>query len=1778
MKKTSAKIDSIATHEDENYSSFTHQENQEDFLNIRALDNLEFEIPTEKAEVHSGDAWSITEEGFQRIQPSQQDRAATPPYEREIGTGADGCDVNEMCQVTGGIGIDHSEKPRWTTKCTSDDNVVAQTFIPNLYNCSRLLDDIDVINFENSSDGCLRESYVRAHEEKTNNQEIDVQKQLLSMKEPHLLQAIHNVDHQEEDIWSICTDQITYTVDENLPGKIRGEPRTKEQRKEKTKPKTKLFNADNCNKPIEDKKYEDVRYEDVIIQTDDKYNINRDISATYLGSTKSAKFEESLDENEYARIGKFSINHLSKTTMNFPQFSGVRADTLVDSGATKSIVSLGFLERNSEFNTVPRYKIPRRDLYVGNGTALKIEECIKITGEIGGHWFEIIALVIPIRNDKVLDFIFGAKSLFELQAKVDYQKLEVTFPLRTTQMRLTTPLTIPPRDSMEATFIIDDEPPHLSSGQVCVKLQIQRRDKTRQTCIFEMIKNNKKNRFEIKGILHNETDDMMQLDTKSIGAVDLRSMGYMTLSQETLRKALEDKTEFLTGDETTQFMHHALMAHKMIATENTNQAEGEDPYPWLDEDDERRTMTDEEILRKNVNLDEAQLTPEEKEKFRLLMIKYRNAFSLRDEMGCCPDMKIDLEMNDTTPFFIRPFAVKEEHKKLVDQEMRKGVLLGILRQGMSSYSSPVMLIPRKNQKRLRIITDFRVLNSRLVKLNPSIPLVRDAIQQLGASGCEIISLVDLKDAYHSIRIKKDSQKYCGITPYMGSPTYIYQRLGMGLTVSPAIWGNFINRVLEDLPNREHHLAIMDDCLVHSKKADHQYEIELLFIALIKNGLRMSPKKCLFFRIKLTYMGHTIIIIDNHPHITALKTHADAIRKLDPPKTPKQTKSFLGMVNFLGHYCKDLQLLLTPIYELTKKKVPFIWTEKHQEAFEKIKTLLSNPPILAMPTKDGKFIMDSDTCKYGCGAALHQIQSEKLRLVAYYSKKLPPVCKNYGITELELYGLTCNIVAFKHCLLHAEFEVYVDHTAIKFLVVAKTEPATPRIQRLLEVLSRYNFKLGYKPGKNMILADFFSRNPQKDNEPEDRIIPVVFDEVPEEYQTSAKMEKVKWIKDNAEHLRHNYDTRANRRRQEEERTREEPEVQKDREPTVQIEQEARKEPNIPEFEQPEETTKINQPETEYWDEPTGIDISAYKLPYIPDNPGWRKEHNEPRRAAAAKLPGQIKATTLEEILNPMPVDITLQGGIPDVNVTDELPDMKIPPLNADKEWKQLTNSKRIEVVRRVMPKQRDMKPLLKDIAKTVLHTYSLPIKMIELIAAYARSPYFKDIYKYVTRSYCTFTGKARTLFMAQCSDYVTLDRVLFHIEQISQDPTDIRLTMCVPEEYIALVLHQYHDLVLAAHQGISRTYATVRLRYFFPRMMHYIRTYIDSCHKCQEWKSHTAVYPAKSHVKIPMNYRPFDVCTLDVKHMPMSNEGWKFLLLCVCEFTCQTEYACIQNEKMETLYRAIFNKIVCRYGAPRVFVSDKHASFTSDLAQFFYKKLRIQPYTVNPYNKGSNKTERYIQTISVELKKFLTATGADWPWYVGPCVFALNTFVSPITGLSPYNMVFGRNNPTMSEIQAEIDTTLIPTDHYAKRLGMQIDKITEVQRDSSLAKQEARVWRELRAVPEPTTFAKGDLVMIKRPGLGEVSAACNFVTPWVGPLKIVGILGPDKYVISDLTGRAVNVVVGTKELKNYKMQVTSGLETGRVVEGAENAAKLLDSIAKAQKVKMALKPREQDAKT
>ena len=261
--------------------------------------------------------------------------------------------------------------------------------------------------------------------------------------------------------------------------------------------------------------------------------------------------------------------------------------------------------------------------------------------------------------------------------------------------------------------------------------------------------------------------------------------------------------------------------NRLINTLKREEDEGTcnmDKYPWLDDSDERKYMTDREILDKYIDLDSSSLTKQEKQKLRNLIYDYKDAFSLRDEIGMCPNTKVEIDVTDNSPFFIRPFHAKEEDKTILDKEMKRLCYLGILKEGFSAYSSLVMLISQKVTQDKRVVTDFRHLNIRIAKSNLAYPLLKDMFMLLGGSKCKVLSVLDLKDAFHSLRVTESSKKYCGILPYFGSTSYLYQRMPMGLNISPAVWQSYINAILSCFSSRKYCEAIMDDLLLFRPKS------------------------------------------------------------------------------------------------------------------------------------------------------------------------------------------------------------------------------------------------------------------------------------------------------------------------------------------------------------------------------------------------------------------------------------------------------------------------------------------------------------------------------------------------------------------------------------------------------------------------------------------------------------------------------------------------------------------------------------------------------------------------------------------------------------------------------------------------------------------------------------------------------------------------------------------------------------------------------------------------
>ena len=833
----------------------------------------------------------------------------------------------------------------------------------------------------------------------------------------------------------------------------------------------------------------DERFEEVTcsLHYSHKFDDTNDVSTTYLGSCL-AKDEPStfLVDNHIPFDGR----GMSKAYLS----NGTPMKLFFDSGASRSYLSKRFYDTNPVLHDMPKYVTTCTGIRIGNGSIVPALFVIPILFMACGHTFEIFTIVAEIDDD--MDLVFGFKNMVETEGLLNTRTGEFDFIGRFIPI-------FPQND-------LDVKP----GEKAYVKIKAPFCDKLSGMICAMFFSRNVVNTLRIKiqdnqGIVQfiNHQDEIVHLKKeKAVGVLDLRSVGYFKVGYQKMVNMAESSKVFkmyhyqqVKCDTETEVDQYMRITGKYKTKGSMNQINEQekvesykkyDPYPWLTKDDPRRFQSDEEILYEKIDLFDSALSRKEKSRLMKMLIKYRDAFSLRDEIGACPNLEADIKVIDESPFFVRPFPISEKDKPFMDEQMERLVSLGILSKNSTSHTSLVMLITRKMTKDKRPVVDFRLLNTRILRRNTSIPLMSDLLGILGNCGCEVVSCVDIKDAYHSIRLTEKSKEYCGILPYFGSPVYRYEVLPMGIACAPQIWMDYITLILSELEDKKKYIAIMDDLLIHSTKMAHWKLLEQLLKSMCNNGLRLSPKKCQLFKTKLTYMGNVFSINRRTMTITPLRSRTEAINKIPTPRTPKQCKSFCGVVNYLSLFCPDLQKLLKPIVELTRKGRPFMWGEAQEKAFNEVKLRLKNLTVLHLPRAEGRFILYSDTSIEGTGSSLWQIQEGKPKLIGYASKTLPEACSRYSVTELEMTGLLVNMNLWKNLLKHREFDAAVDHAAVAQIMKAKTEPATIRTMRLLDRLSAYSFNLYYVKGRDMILSDYLSRHRHANLDPSE-LIPISF---------------------------------------------------------------------------------------------------------------------------------------------------------------------------------------------------------------------------------------------------------------------------------------------------------------------------------------------------------------------------------------------------------------------------------------------------------------------------------------------------------------------------------------------------------------------------------------------------------------------------------------------------------------------------------------------------------------
>lgn len=434
--------------------------------------------------------------------------------------------------------------------------------------------------------------------------------------------------------------------------------------------------------------------------------------------------------------------------------------------------------------------------------------------------------------------------------------------------------------------------------------------------------------------------------------------------------------------------------------------------------------------------------------------------------------RIDL-IDESKTIFTRPYRMSPRETEILQEKINAMEKNGIVEPSLSPYCSPTILIRKPGGQNdhtgFRLVNNYRLLNSNTVKDRYNLPRIDDCLLQIADS--TIFSTLDLYNGFYGIKLREEDRIK---TAFMvGGALYHYVVMPQGLCNSPSTFCRAMARVLRDIPKNTV-VNYIDDLLICGKNIDtHVHNLRLVLSAIDKYNFRIQLKKCSFGNDTIKFLGFKISGHGIAPDDEKIR----AVLELPIPKNVQQVQAFLGCTSYYRTYIKSHSIIAAPLYALTKKGVKFQWSASCQEAFEKLKFVLSQPPLLSVFREDHPVELHTDASRDGLGCVCTQRINGKEHVLGYYSRSLNKHEKNYPISELECAAVIFGIRKNRHLIYLRKFTVITDHKSLKWLFTI-SDP-TGRLCRWQLMLQDYDFEIIHRDGKKHQNSDMLSRLPLPD---------------------------------------------------------------------------------------------------------------------------------------------------------------------------------------------------------------------------------------------------------------------------------------------------------------------------------------------------------------------------------------------------------------------------------------------------------------------------------------------------------------------------------------------------------------------------------------------------------------------------------------------------------------------------------------------------------------------------
>lgn len=406
-------------------------------------------------------------------------------------------------------------------------------------------------------------------------------------------------------------------------------------------------------------------------------------------------------------------------------------------------------------------------------------------------------------------------------------------------------------------------------------------------------------------------------------------------------------------------------------------------------------------------------------------------------------------------------------QKEVDKEVARMLELDVIEESTSDWCNPLLPV-KKTSGEWRICLDCRRIND--ITKNEAYPYP-DMLGILGRiERAKYFTVIDLSKAYWQIPLEESSRDYTSFRA--GKQLFRFKVMPFGLKGAPTTQTKLMNKVL-GIDLEPYVYVYLDDIIITSNSLKEHFRLlRLVAERLRKANLTISLEKSKFCQKTISYLGYTL----SEQGLAVDSTKIQPILEYATPKTPKEVRRFVGMVSFYKQFIERFSDLTAPITDLLKgTKGKICWTKEADEAFLKIKSVLTSPNVLANPDFQLPFIIESDASDVAVGAVLVQVIDGIRRPIAFFSRKLSATQRKYAPTEKECLGVILAIQKFRHYVEGSRFTVVTDAQSLIWLRRISAEGGSAKLVRWALKLQQYDFELLYRKGSLNITADALSRS-------------------------------------------------------------------------------------------------------------------------------------------------------------------------------------------------------------------------------------------------------------------------------------------------------------------------------------------------------------------------------------------------------------------------------------------------------------------------------------------------------------------------------------------------------------------------------------------------------------------------------------------------------------------------------------------------------------------------------